>query len=486
MATGKQGFVKAAEPQHSVSVQKEKEMHVQTPLPAMYIQAVSGLPSYTQAQPAGVQDAAVLPLSVPMMYTNQALPFLTLHIASGAGLQQQRPELPMSSPRPKTSGKHVCPHCGRDCLKPSVLEKHLRCHTGERPYPCATCGISFKTQSNLYKHKRTQAHARLSSESGKGTFSSQESTESLRENCSSPLLELQKEDSVDTNRNEGVLPAVATITGGSGGVKTGSDIEWALCKAAVVGVLASPAHGQQVLSHTIAQRVPQLSSDAAPIMAKSPNEDGRAPLTPNRTLQRQEALFPKPQSHDSTDSGFSECNEQTSNCSPGATVHNPSMELEEPETSEKLPDMCTDDIKDKVSLQEKQKLEKHILKLISENSVVMDDKHLVNVRPRKTVLSKQGSIDLPMPYTYKDSFHFEIRSSKQHLAGSQRHDRNGPLVSCSPQSLTLQWEAGAEKQQWIPLEPKNRGGDGPEWMGTWKTQGVWTKQEEHARENKGD
>ncbi|KAB5537198.1 hypothetical protein PHYPO_G00116100 [Pangasianodon hypophthalmus] len=426
MATGKQGFVRATESQHLVSVQREKEPHVQAPLPAMYIQAVSGLPSYPQAQPAAVQDAAVIPLSVPMMYANQTLPFLTLHIASGAGLQQQRPEPPASSSRPKSAGKHVCPHCGRDCLKPSVLEKHLRCHTGERPYPCATCGISFKTQSNLYKHKRTQAHARLSSESGKGTFSSQESTESSRENCSSPSLELQNEDSGDTNRNDGVRLTAATSTGSSDEVKTGSETERALCKAAVVGVIASPAHGQQVNSHTVTQRVPQLSSDAAPIQAKSPNGDGRAPLTPNRTpLQRQEALFPKPQSHDSTDSGFGESNEQHSTSSPGTTLHDPSMELEEPETAEKLSDVGTDDIKSKVSLQDKQKLEEHILKLISKNSVVMDDRHLVNVRPRKTVLSKQGSIDLPMPYTYKDSFHFEIRSSKHQVSGSQTQDRKG-------------------------------------------------------------
>lgn len=426
MATGKQGFVSATEPQHSASAQREKEMHVQAPLPAMYIQAVSSLPSYPQVQPAPVQDAAVIPLSVPMMYANQTLPFLTLHIASGAGLQQQRPEPPASSPRPKSAGKHVCAHCGRDCLKPSVLEKHLRCHTGERPYPCTTCGISFKTQSNLYKHKRTQAHARLSSESGKGTFSSQESTESSRENCSSPLLELQNEDSVDINSNSVVLSTVARSTSTLQEVKAGSETEWALCKAAVVGVIASPAHGQQVISQTLTQAVPQLSSDAAPVQAKSPNKDGRAPLTPNRTpLQRQEALFPKSQSHDSTDSGFSESNEQHSTSSPGASVHDHSMELEEPETSDKLLDGGSDDIKSKVSLQEKQKLEKHILKLISENSVVMDDKHLVNVRPRKTVLSKQGSIDLPMPYTYKDSFHFEIRSSKHQVFGSQKQDRNG-------------------------------------------------------------
>ncbi|XP_033099704.1 uncharacterized protein LOC117103251 isoform X2 [Anneissia japonica] len=59
----------------------------------------------------------------------------------------------------KRIGKHVCEFCGRRCLKPSVLKKHIRSHTGERPYPCIPCGFSFKTKSNLYKHRKSHAHA---------------------------------------------------------------------------------------------------------------------------------------------------------------------------------------------------------------------------------------------------------------------------------------------------------------------------------------
>ncbi|KFW07146.1 Zinc finger protein 40, partial [Eurypyga helias] len=61
--------------------------------------------------------------------------------------------------KPKKLGKYVCEYCNRACAKPSVLQKHIRSHTGERPYPCVTCGFSFKTKSNLYKHKKSHAHA---------------------------------------------------------------------------------------------------------------------------------------------------------------------------------------------------------------------------------------------------------------------------------------------------------------------------------------
>ncbi|XP_053566614.1 transcription factor HIVEP2 [Bombina bombina] len=61
--------------------------------------------------------------------------------------------------KPKKPGKYICPYCTRACAKPSVLKKHIRSHTGERPYPCIPCGFSFKTKSNLYKHRKSHAHA---------------------------------------------------------------------------------------------------------------------------------------------------------------------------------------------------------------------------------------------------------------------------------------------------------------------------------------
>ena len=46
--------------------------------------------------------------------------------------------------KPQKPGKYICQYCSRPCAKPSVLQKHIRSHTGERPYPCGPCGFSFK------------------------------------------------------------------------------------------------------------------------------------------------------------------------------------------------------------------------------------------------------------------------------------------------------------------------------------------------------
>lgn len=80
--------------------------------------------------------------------------------------------------KPQKPGKYVCSYCGRPCAKPSVLQKHIRSHTGERPYPCVPCSFSFKTKSNLYKHRKSHAHqikAGLASRREEYSFSGVES-----------------------------------------------------------------------------------------------------------------------------------------------------------------------------------------------------------------------------------------------------------------------------------------------------------------------
>ncbi|XP_066140689.1 uncharacterized protein shn [Euwallacea fornicatus] len=74
--------------------------------------------------------------------------------------QQQQNEEALPTPeRNPVSGKYVCNYCNLVCSKPSVLQKHIRAHTNERPFPCTSCGFSFKTRSNLYKHCRSRTHA---------------------------------------------------------------------------------------------------------------------------------------------------------------------------------------------------------------------------------------------------------------------------------------------------------------------------------------
>lgn len=78
---------------------------------------------------------------------------------SHTGMDQLSETVCKVEQKPQKPGKYVCDYCGRACAKPSVLKKHIRSHTGERPYPCVPCGFSFKTKSNLYKHRKSHAHS---------------------------------------------------------------------------------------------------------------------------------------------------------------------------------------------------------------------------------------------------------------------------------------------------------------------------------------
>jgi len=46
-----------------------------------------------------------------------------------------------------------CRHCGKRFKDSSAVRLHERIHSTDRPFPCPTCGKTFKTRENLWGHR---------------------------------------------------------------------------------------------------------------------------------------------------------------------------------------------------------------------------------------------------------------------------------------------------------------------------------------------
>ncbi|KAM4630810.1 zinc finger protein 40 [Polymixia lowei] len=454
----------------------------------------SGSNALPQSQPPVVHTCQSLSASVPSTIQVPVTP--GCNQVQMATVMNFGHEQAAKDQKPKKQGKYVCEYCNRACAKPSVLLKHIRSHTGERPYPCVTCGFSFKTKSNLYKHKKSHAHAiklglvarsesgggSLSQESDKalGTHSEAEDTGDSDEESSTADLDPDSSQSSVTALSEMSLQGAGTTQASHGEVDSSAVLEpvkpppgqrsfepkvtAALPKVVVYPVNVSPlrADSPRVTDVAPEQAAAQRQRDfqtanlrssitvlsslkevdctnpSLDTVSEDEDQQCKSPLLGGHAqLQRQQATdfsqqqqaksLLSPRSLGSTDSGYFSRSESADQAmsppSPFVKITPPAdMEISKSILPNVLPVVGT---VMHVAAEEKPRaspgqmrppletkalsLEERISKLISDNEAVVDNKQLDSVKPRRTSLSRRGSIDSPKSYIFKDSFQFDLK-----------------------------------------------------------------------------
>ncbi|XP_039240176.1 transcription factor HIVEP3 isoform X2 [Pipra filicauda] len=382
---------------------------------------------------------------------------------------KQAEEVHKKEKKPQKPGKYICQYCSRPCAKPSVLQKHIRSHTGERPYPCIPCGFSFKTKSNLYKHRKSHAHrikAGLASGIGAEMYPSSLEMERIG---GEDFEEPTEGESTDSEEETGAM--------------SGHSVE--LSPRQKHGLLSSSllsagsqgsSHDRCSLSHS---SMSQSLEDSSQFVEPSSDHALSHKSEDTHTIKQKLALrlserkkvideqaFLSPGSKGSTESGyFSRSESAEQQISPPNTNAKSYAEIIfgkcgrigqrtaalAANTTQGFPHLSTDEKPSMVPLSvPRTQVIEHITKLITINEAVVDTSEIDSVKPRRSSLSRRSSIESPKSGVYREPFQFDIKSgSSSQLDASKVLASHGEKIKPEQSLLSLQQSHSATET--VPL-----------------------------------